>query len=201
VIALACLACLRIASPASAGSWFAGAGGGASTWRHYALRMESTWIDEADRAGLGFGGYRIVKYFALAGTAVDLGSLRAQGIAFDRYGSPMQFKERLEATGFSGFLMGIIPLHDRLGLFGTFGVFHWRQKVRYHDPERRVRLTSRGNGPCYGLGINYYLTRASNWGAHAEWTRYLDVGKEETTGHENDVDLFTIGIVHTFRPH
>lgn len=184
--------CFQFSGPAHAGGWFAGAGGGASAWRHYALLREASQVENADRAGLGFGGYRITKHFSLAAAAIDLGAMTAEGPAFNG------FEERLEATGYSAVLMGIIPLRERLGLFGTFGAFHWRQKARYRDPKRTDRLTSRGNSPCYGLGLNYYLTRASTWGVHAEWTRYLDVGDEEITRHSDDIDLFTVGIVYSF---
>lgn len=53
-----------------------------------------------------------------------------------------------------------------------------------------------GTGLICGVGVNVFV--APSIPLAAEWRRYPEVGKLEETGHEDDIDAITVGVLYHF---
>ena len=176
---------------AAEGPWIGGATIGQAAIQDYELEAESdTRLDDTDAGWRVFLGYKFNESFGVGVSYLDLGTLEAAGTAFGG------FTDEIEATALEAWVMGILPINEQFSLFGTLGVFSWDQEVIYSDSFEDFRGDVDGSGFAFGVGATYWLNE--DFGVHATWHRYPDVGDRNITGHENDRDLYGIGVVFTF---
>lgn len=172
--------------------------GGARTAQLTALgfRAASTSLDDSDTAGKLFAGVRVLRYFAIEGSYVDLGRTSfTSTVAPD--GS---LKVSTKVTGWGLDAVGILPIGERFGVFAKIGAFRAESKADY-SAAGVLRLR---NGTSdrktttdfkYGVGAEFAVLR--NLAIRAEWERFQGLGNDRTGG-ERDADLVSIGIAFRF---
>ncbi|ANM30862.1 hypothetical protein ABI59_16695 [Acidobacteria bacterium Mor1] len=188
-------------------SWFTGFSPGQSKFNDYELADQANSLDDTDTGYMVRGGYRFLAVFAASVGYVDLGSLRASsGIGdyvppgeFDGPGvdgDPIfGFDDRIEVDGFAGWAHGILPVGGgKAQLFGSLGLFAWDQQVTYTDPVEDFRGSASGTDLAFGAGANVFLNK--NLSLELTYTRFNDVGDRNVTGHQNDIDLISAGVVY-----
>jgi opacity protein-like surface antigen len=186
--------------------WFGGVTVGQSMWDGYDEPGPVLELDDSDIAWSAFGGYRF-SYFAFSAGYTDLGALTARG-GFE-YEPPSDgatdpgtdevvggYDDKLEASGPFIAAHGVLPLSKRVQLIGTVGAFFWNHKVTYSDDSGPYNAEPSGTGLIYGVGVNFFV--APSISLAAEWRRYPEVGKYEETGHEDDIDAVTVGVLYHF---
>lgn len=92
--------------------------------------------------------------------------------------------------------MGLFSATPKLTFFVSAGIFSWNQDVDYSDEAGPFSAGPSGTSATYSVGANFLFTR--NFGWHLEWGRYESVGDLNESGHENDIDLVSTGIVYRF---
>ena len=174
--------------------WLVGANAGVAKLNDF--RFQTTSKADTGTVGSIFGGYQFTRYFALAGGYIDLGKYNFQGTTFGGY------NQTIKVDGFQLAGVGNLPVAERVGLTGTLGAFRWDYKFSEPanpatgDPARS--LSDSGVSPTVGLGVNIDIFSKRGSYLHIGWQRFFKVGRRETVEHENDFDLFLIGIVYNF---
>lgn len=131
--------------------------------------------------GLGFDlGYRLNRNFAVEGAYADLGKFGYSAGGVDGNYRPKAFS--LSAVG-------MMPVWDRLSLYGKAGLAH--TEVKLDGPSD---ASDTGNGLLIGAGVMYELNR--NVYARAGWDRYADVGSDATG--KGNIDLYSVGVGYRF---
>ncbi len=181
-----------VAGPAQAeGPWVAGVTFGQVAIQDYELEAESdTRLDDTDTGWRIFLGYQFNENFGVGVSYLDLGTLDAAGTAFGG------FTDQIEATAIEAWVIGTMPINEQFSLFGTLGIFSWDQDVTYSDSFEDFRGSADGEDFAFGFGVSYWLN--ADFGVHATWHRYANIGDRNVTGHENDRDLIGVGIVFAF---
>ena len=180
------------ASPPEVAGWFAGASLGQSKISGYSVGGPVDNLDDTDLAWMVGGGYTFMRNFAVALSWVDLGATEADGPA---YGG---FTDKLTAQGASFAAVGILPVHERIGITGLVGLFYWGQDVHYADPSGIYDYEDSGVDPTYGIGARIGLGPDNRLGIQVGWQRFMDVGDEKNSGHQNDRDFFSVGFGYRF---
>jgi OOP family OmpA-OmpF porin len=184
------------AGPAAAADdygWIAGFGTGQAKQKDF--RLPTTNYDDTDTVVSAFGGYQFTRYFAMAGGYLDLGKFHAQGTA-----SFGPYDQTMKVDGFHVFGVGSYPVADRVSVTGTLGAYRWNYKFSEPaigvDPARS--LSDSGVSPTFGIGVNIDIFSKRGTYLHIGWQRFLNVGNRNTVEHENDYDLFMVGVVYNF---
>ena len=153
--------------------WYMGGGFGGS---------DDKGLREDDTGFKVLGGYRASKYLALEGAIVFLGEFGPAN-AFSKDGLSLEF-------------VGILPIGQRLELFGKLGIFLWEISadalctpfgsgfVCVEDA-----TVDDGTDATYGVGFQTHFT--AGWGGRLEWQRFTDVGTD-------DVDLLSVNVIYGF---
>ncbi|MBD1389628.1 outer membrane beta-barrel protein [Neiella sp. HB171785] len=134
-------------------------------------------IDNCDDEDIGWkivGGWALNSNLAFEAAWVDFGEVDG---AID--GS----KISAEIDGWSVAAKGTLPLNDQFALFGKFGMIMW-------DVEgggAASGIDDDGNDPLYGLGAEYTFTDQLSIVGEWEW---YDI--------DEDVDLFSVGVLYKF---
>ena len=134
--------------------------------------------DNGDPAWKVFGGYKVMPNLAIEGAYIDFGE----------YSTIHQFENNaedpaFEAQGLSLSAVGIIPVNERINLFGKVGVLHWKQKVT--DPDHPERGTRHNQGTDLALGLGAEMKLSKNVSLRAEVEHFDDL----------DANLFSVGVV------
>jgi OOP family OmpA-OmpF porin len=221
-VVLAALVGAALGAPTQAqdAGWVAGATLGSSSFKGYELEQFADNVDDSD-TGFGlFGGYQFSPYFMLLGGLTDLGALNADSgsdyvppegdrqqpapyraarrphrAEFEPVGP---FDDTIEAKGFHVTAVGIAPIAPRVALLGSVGLFAWDQDVDYSDLSGDFSESASGTSALYGAGVGVKLGAANQWAMHLMWTRHSSVGDLDKTGHENDIDLLSVGATYSF---
>jgi hypothetical protein len=192
----AVLALALISNGASAQGWFTGGTLGTATQNGYEVGGPITTRDESDGAYRIFGGYLISPIQGVVASYIDLGTAYYEGPAFGG------FTDYLSAEGFDiSYIIGWTPgSQDRVSLFGTAGVFAWKQDVTYTDIGAPEIYKDSGTSFSVGLGtdINLDSGGSSAWGINIEWQLFKDVGDNDNSGHEYDREVFSVGAHYRF---
>jgi len=125
-----------------------------------------------------FGGYKVMPNLAIEAAYIDFGE----------YSTIHQFENTaedpaFEAKGLSLSAVGIIPVNERINLFGKVGVLHWEQDVS--DPNHPERGTNHNEGTDLALGLGAEIKLSKNVSLRAEAEHFDDI----------DVNLFSVGVV------
>lgn len=192
--AVVCMA-LFGAAPATAADdygWIAGLNAGAAKLQDF--RFPTTSSDDTGTAGSVFGGYQFTRYVAVAGGYVNLGKYSFQGPAFGG------FDQQIKVDGFHLSGVGSYPVAERVDLQGTLGIYRWNYKFNSaadaFDPARS--LSDSGYSPTFGIGVNIDIFSKRGTYLQLGWQRFLKVGNRQTVEHENDYDLFMVGVMYNF---
>jgi OmpA-OmpF porin, OOP family len=137
--------------------------------------------DEKDSAWKFFGGYQFNRNFALEASYFDYGSVSASGQTF---GIP--FSVSGDATAFGIAAMGILPLGDRVSLFGKLGLLNTEIDVTAAGIGGAVSESDSETGLHIGVGVMFDLGR--NFSVRAEWER----------NDEAEIDMISIGAQFRF---
>ena len=138
--------------------------------------------DNPGALGLGFG-YHFNPNFALEANYIDLGDAAAHVHEF----SPAfaNLTEHLDASGVSVDAIGLIPLSERVSLFGKLGAFNYHLDDSVDADFFTGPQPPDANGTTWDLGAGVEIHFARSLGMRAGFTSYRHVGDANTTGKQN----------------
>lgn len=119
-----------------------------------------------DRGGKAFAGLRLGRHLALELGWVDLGDVRYSGVS----GAVPVTGGKIGVNGVNGALVGLIPLGDRLELFGKLGAFAWEADAKDQRAGLPFSRKTEATDRSAGLGANLYFAR--NVGLRVEAERF-----------------------------
>jgi opacity protein-like surface antigen len=157
------LFCLALCSPALAG-FYAGASYGNTT-----LKVEDPGFsfDADDPSYKVFGGFRFLKFLGVEASYLDLGSPNDGGVS-------------IEATGWSAFGVGVLPLGP-VGLFAKVGAIA-------SETEITGGIDDSNTDPAYGVGAEFGISKIA---IRAEY-EFFDI--QDT----DDVYMISVGAAWRF---
>lgn len=169
--------------------WYLGASVGASKTKDFCPNQIAVGAscDETSSAYGVFGGYQFNRYLGAELGYTDLGEAEAAvpGIT-----------ETIKVRGVQALAVGAIPINPQFEVYGKVGAFLWDFKDKCEGASCTFSsLSETGSDLTYGLGAKFNFSK--NAGMTVQYQRYQDVGKEATTG-ENDIDVYSVGIVFKF---
>jgi OOP family OmpA-OmpF porin len=133
-----------------------------------------TSCDDEDTSWKIFGGWELNPNIAFEAAWVDFGEIS---------GSMGGSAVRAETDGWSFAAKGMLPLNERFGVFGKFGMIMWDVE----GSGAASGIDDDGTDLMYGIGGQYMFTK--RFGIVGEWEWY-DI--------DDDVDLFSIGALIKF---
>jgi OOP family OmpA-OmpF porin len=138
--------------------------------------------DNPSAFGLGIG-YHFNPNFALEANYIDLGNASAHVFVF----SPEQFslRENLDASGLDVDAIGLIPLSERVSLFGKVGAFNYHLDDSIDSDVPTGPQPPDANGTTWDAGVGVEIHFARILGMRAGYTSYRQVGDSNTTGKQN----------------
>ncbi|MCQ4346848.1 outer membrane beta-barrel protein [Pseudomonas stutzeri] len=151
----------------------------------------SSSVDDDDLAYKVGMGIQLNRYFALEGTWVDLGKFDYRGV-----GNEGALAVGMESKGVGGSLVGRLPFEDGLSLYARVG---------WHSLKTKVSARAVGGGGSasassedsetvgsWGLGVAWQFSPQIS--LLGEFERYRDVGSDELTGGDGDIDFWSVGL-------
>jgi OmpA-OmpF porin, OOP family len=180
------VAALIVASAASAQDkgFFIGGHIGQADAKSACDNLAGTGIscDSKDSSWKILGGYQFSRHFAAELGYTDGGSVTAT------FGS---LREEIEASVFDLVAVGILPVVDRLAVYGKLGLYRAETEdttnFGFSAKETNTDIT-------YGFGVRYDFS--GKFALRGEWQRYADVGGGEIG--ESDVDVISVGLLFRF---
>jgi opacity protein-like surface antigen len=162
-----------------------------------AVRADPVWIPGDDDTGTALGatvGYQINRYVAAELGYLDLGKLEAsdQLLSFGG-GNTITFDRKLETSGPTLSLLGMLPLADAWDVYLRAGIMFADTKVTNGLGPTSESATFGSDAPLWGGGVRF------NWGEH--WSARLDyqyvdgVGDNPDVG-EAEIEVITLGILY-----
>ncbi|GAA0681586.1 hypothetical protein GCM10009104_02830 [Marinobacterium maritimum] len=160
-------------------------------------------VDDNDLT-YSFGiGYRFNDNFGLEGGYTDLGDFSASTA-----GGPVTVtdgadtltldgKFSADAAGFFLGVRGMMPLHEKVGVYGRAGFINWESDAKLSGTATLNGVSAAGSysgeiadgtDPYLGLGIEYKFAKVAS--VHADWSRYM----LDFEGEDIDVDALTLGV-------
>ena len=194
---------MPVVSVAATG-WYAGAGGGRSSFDGNEADIESTIATETytltrfDDDGTGwkvFAGRQFTENLAVELAYTDLGKF-----SFDADINPGTFGAGTEHAEvkpkcWSLSAVGILPVGNNFSLLGKAGVCRWNDHYRGYESvggmEYEYEPSSTGTDLTFGLGAKYDFT--DNLGVRAEWERFNNIVHGDT-----HVDLWSLSFQYDF---
>lgn len=134
------------------------------------------------------GGVRY-KWLGASAGYVDFGELHARGAAF---------RDRVEYRGATVSGHVFFPLSDQLTLSSEVGVLFWQQNVDFRDSAGSFDASAKDASLLLGLGAGYQFTPDSPFTLTLRYNRFLEVGDQRRTGHDNDIDRIAAGMLFAF---
>ena len=147
-------------------------------------------VDGKDSAFKLFGGYQFNRNFALEVAAVDLGDMTYSGNFTATPPTPTGpvIGGRVENGGLNISAVGVLPLGERLALFGKAGIFLWSSEAT--DFTGGVPTLSEADGSDLSLGLGASVALTPRASLRAEWERF----EMSST----DVELVSVGLAFSF---
>jgi OOP family OmpA-OmpF porin len=196
------------AARAAGTGWYAGVGGGWSSFDGNAVDIaptlagESYTVTSLDDSSTGwkvFGGYQFNKNWAAELAYTDLGkfSMNADVSGGLGGGAGTEYAQ-VKPTCWSLSAVGILPLGNNFSLLGKVGVCRWDDRFSAHETVAGMEYPypdgdsySKGTDLTFGLGAKYDVTK--NYGVRAEWERFNNVVHDQS-----NVDLLSISFQYSF---
>lgn len=165
------------------------------------LGLNETWSSDSDDADSGlrvFVGYDLAPNFAIEGAYVDLGEFTSSASLNVPTVGVATAEIVAEGSGFELAGLGKLPVGPG-ALFAKAGLFMWDLDVSGSVvdtglPMGSASLSDDGTAFLFGVGYQFDM---GQFALRAEWTRYADVGDEDTTG-QSDVDWLGVSGVVKF---
>ena len=146
-------------------------------------------VDGKDGAFKLFGGYQFGPNFALEAALVDLGDVSYSG---NFTGTPPLNGPvtggRVQNSGLNLSAVGVVPLGQKLVLFGKVGMFLWYSEAT--DVTNGIATLSEEDGADLSVGLGASVAIGQRVSLRAEWERF-DMSNV-------DVDLVTLGFAYRF---
>jgi OOP family OmpA-OmpF porin len=135
--------------------------------------------DNPGALGLGFG-YHFNPNFALEANYLDLGDATAHVHVF----SPQDFdlREHLDASGLSVDAIGLIPVSERVSLFGKLGAFSYHLDDSIDSDVPAGPQPPDANGTTWDVGVGVEIHFIRSLGMRAGFTSYRQVGDSGPNG-------------------
>lgn len=155
-------------------------------------------IDDTDTSYNIFAGYKFMPYLSGELGYINLGTynISASGTVT---GTPVSVSGDFKAKGFTLSAVGTYPIQPNFLLLGRVGIFNWDLDVNLSASSGVFTgtgsMSESGTDPLYGVGLQWNVNQ--NVSVRGEWTRYQDVGDQNTTG-QSDIDNLSISAVYYF---
>lgn len=156
-------------------------------------------IDDTDTSFNLFAGYQFMPYVSGELGYIDLGkfNIAAAGTSL---GTPLEVSGDIKAKGWTLSVVGTYPIQPNFLLLGRLGIFRWDADLGVSVYSGGVFIGSAsesasGTDPLYGVGVQWNVNK--QFGVRGEWTRYSNVGDQNTTG-QSDVDNLSISVLYNF---
>lgn len=124
-----------------------------------------------------FGGYRLMRHFAVEGFYADHGEITVKTGAVTA---------TAQSSTFGVAAVGILPLGGNFELFGKLGVGSTSVDASATAPGVSAGASESGSDILFGVGAVYNFTR--NLGVRAEYERYND----------SEINVLSIGVQYRF---
>jgi len=141
-------------------------------------------VDGKDGAFKLFGGYQFNQNFALEAALVDLGDVSYSGT----FAGATVTGGRIQNSGLNLSAVGVVPLGQKLVLFGKAGIFMWYSEAT--DVTGGFGFRSEEDGADLSVGLGASVAIGQRVSLRAEWERF-DMSNV-------DVDLVTLGFAYRF---
>ncbi len=196
------LVLLAMSSAAHAGG-YAGVGFGNSS-----IDIESTPYtvdkEDSDTAFSVFGGVDLNRNFAVEAGYVNLGEFSRSDASNDGVFAE-SLVQSVEGTAFYAALVGKLPVSDAVDLYAKGGLARWDVDLAatYTITDIATGASGTGSGsmsesgtdPMFGVGASF--SASDTLAIRAEFTRFMDIGDEETTG-QSDVNVIEVSAALKF---
>jgi len=154
-------------------------------------------IDDSDTSYNIFVGYKFIPNISGELGYIDLGkyNVAATGTVST---TPSSLSGEFKAKGWTLSVVGTYPVQPNFLLLGRLGLFNWDFDLSQSGTGFTAgsrSLSSSGTDPLYGVGVQWNANQQVS--VRGEWTRYSNVGDQNTTG-QSDVDNLSLSVVYNF---
>ena len=136
-----------------------------------------------------YGGYQVMKHFAVEGGFTDLSEITFDGVAGSGgfYGAgPVNVN--MEADGLFVTAVGIIPLNQHFSVFGKAGFMNWNSDVTLISANLGpIGFDDDGTDTMFGVGVEFL--KKENFSLRAEW---------ETISNSDNLNRITGNLLYRF---
>lgn len=147
-------------------------------------------LDQRDRAGKLFGGYRFNPHLAVEAQYMDFGSSTAKYAL-----TTGAAKEEFTVHAMSVAAVGILPVADSISLFAKIGPAATTAKTSVNASALGAAGTAKKTVLLAGVGATFQVT--DSFHVRAEYERLGQVGKAGTPGRATP-SAFTVGVGYKF---
>lgn len=184
--------------------WYAGVGGGWSSFNGNAVDLEPSLagetytlngLDDDSTGWKVFGGYQFSKNLAVELAYTKLGKFSFDATVTGSGGSggpyPVDEYGEVKPECWSLSAVGILPVGNNFSLLGKAGICRWDDNAYAYEGTYVYPERSTGTDLTFGLGAKYDATQ--NLGVRAEWERFNNVVHDRES-----VDLFSVSLQYNF---
>ena len=182
------IALLVMSTVAGAQGFYAGAHIGQTTVDEFCDGVGGPGVscEDSDTAFKLLGGAQLNQNFAVELAYINFGEIRLSGP-----GGTIS----AESSGFEIVGLGMLPVAERLSVYGKLGLYRAETEAAVNVPGVLVgNLDESNNDLTFGFGVRFDVTKQV--AVRAEWQRYSDVGGGEIG--EADIDVISIGALFRF---
>ena len=98
-----------------------------------------------------FGGYRILKYLGVEATYIDFGTIKKHETTAYRHDNEL----KVGIDSWDASVVGMVPLGEKISLFGKAGFASWNADVRVQDGDEVQDLSRDGTDFTFGAGLDF----------------------------------------------
>ena len=125
-----------------------------------------------------YGGYQIMKHFAVEGGFTDLDEVTFNGVADSSGGfGAGPVNANIEADGLFVAAVGIIPLNQHFSVFGKAGFMNWNTDFVLTATNGTIGGDDDGTDPMFGVGVEFL--KKQKFSLRAEYESFSDIMDED----------------------